>query len=383
MTSFGHQAIKLGFDYFYLRMRIGIAYYEEKKYDLAAPHFDKALQFNSGDELALEYLYYCYLFTSRNEEARMLSKQFSKELAVKTGVDKQSALGFILFEGGTKLSDSTHYYDKNKKTESNFYNPATYLQLGLNHYIKNRVSFFHAFTYFDQTSFTGTLRQLQYYIKSAIPLKHGWMISPAVQWVNINFSSEKTVVSNPPTPPPHPGMPPPPPPRQTLVTTTTNSSYYIGSLAIQKIVKKFTFSIGTTLSNMSNVTEFIHSGSIYYSLLGNSKLILGCAGYAHTINSYKTTYGSLSPFVFLYPQKNISIKLAYLQNAGNNIIEDNGYFVNNSPDLTRSRYSAMINLYLSKAITFYVVYQLENKLENIQQFTYKYNILVAGLKITP
>ena len=34
LIKFGNKAIHLGYDYFYLQMRIGIAYYEKKNYSL-------------------------------------------------------------------------------------------------------------------------------------------------------------------------------------------------------------------------------------------------------------------------------------------------------------------------------------------------------------
>ncbi len=389
LVSFGNKAVKQGYDYFYLKLRIGIACFEKKNYCLAEFHFKKALRFSSNDELTKEYLYYCYLYTGRTEDARMLSRQFGKELGSKIGTDKLSAIGFAMFEGGTKISDSTYYYDKSKKNESIFFNPATYFQLGLEHGIKKRVSVFHVLTYFNQKNFVGSLQQIQYYLKAGVPIKNNWLISPSFHYVNINFSSEITTTTTDTLWPP--GMPhiqPPPgaPPLRTTTNTSvstfkTNSNYFIGSLAVQKIVKNFTFSVGSTISNMSNKTQYINSASLYYSMLGNSKVVLGCTGYAHTIDNYKTTYISASPFIYIQPSNKIAVKLSYLSNVGNNIIEDNGYFVNNSPDLTKSRWSILVNFHASKSISLYATYQLENKQENIQQFNYRYNIIVAGIKI--
>src|ERR1039457_6036722 len=58
LISFGNKAVENGFDYYYLRMRIGTAYYEQKNYRTAQEHFWKAYQFNSTDDLSMEYLYY-------------------------------------------------------------------------------------------------------------------------------------------------------------------------------------------------------------------------------------------------------------------------------------------------------------------------------------
>ena len=83
LISFGNEAVQNGYDYFYMRMRIGVAYFEMKNYCLAELHFKKAIQFNTTDDLAKEYLYYCYVYTGKSEEARKLSRSFSVDLAKK------------------------------------------------------------------------------------------------------------------------------------------------------------------------------------------------------------------------------------------------------------------------------------------------------------
>ena len=39
LIKFGNRAINSGFDYYYLQIRIGIAYFEKKNYSLAENHF--------------------------------------------------------------------------------------------------------------------------------------------------------------------------------------------------------------------------------------------------------------------------------------------------------------------------------------------------------
>lgn len=374
LIDYGNMAVRKGYDYFYMQMRIGIAYYEKENYFLAEPHFKKALRFNAGDELAMEYLYYCYFFTGRYDEARLLSRGFSADLVQKIGLKKSSGIDFILAEGGTKITDSLTYYDVAKKKSVNYYNPATYFQLGLGHYVKNRVSLFHALTYFGQQNFIGSLRQLQYYVKAAIPTKNDWLISPSFHLINLNFVSESV-----PAKPSGTTTPFPPPITQTNVT---NDNYYVGSIVIQKSIRKFVLSIGNTFSNMSNKNQFLHSGFVAYSVFGNSKLVLGCTGYLHTIDTYSTINTSLVPFIYVQPSSRVSFKLSYLANNGNNIVEDNGYLVNNSPDLTSERISVLGNFHINKHLTLYALYQLEFKQESVQLFNYRYNVLLGGVKIS-
>lgn len=371
LIDLGKQALHKGYDYYYMRMRVAIAYYEKQNYILAEKHFEKALLFNSSDELAKEYLYYCYVFTGRSEQARLLSRSFSQQLATKTRTERSSAVEYLLFEGGTKTSDAAGYYDVHTGRKSNYFNPALYFHAGLNHYMKNRLSAFHAVTFFNQETFLGITRQRQYYLNVSIPFRKNWLISPAFHLIGV--SNETRV-----TPPPMPGKPPPRP-----ITTVANNTYYVGSLAVEKMFGKTLFNAGNTVSNMSGTTQLIHSAGLAYYFLGNSKIVLGCTGYLHTENNYSSLNVSYSPYLYLQPHRDFSLRLSYLANQQNNIIELNGYIVNNSPDLTNQRFGALATVNLSRSLALYGLYQLEMKQERVQLFNYQYNVIVVGLKITP
>ncbi len=51
----GKQALSLGYDYKYLRLRIGLAFFYKENYRNAAEHFHKALRFDSSDTIAAFY----------------------------------------------------------------------------------------------------------------------------------------------------------------------------------------------------------------------------------------------------------------------------------------------------------------------------------------
>ncbi len=392
LIKFGNNAIHLGYNYFYLQMRIGIAYYENKNYSVAEDHFKKALSFNAEDEVAQEYMYFCYLFNGKYEFARYYSKTFSAGLAEKIGTDSLSKINFILLEVGTKKTDNSNYYNDSTRKNTNYFNSPLYFQLGLNHYLKNRVSVFHALTYYEQKSYTGSVSQIQYYLKATIPFKNNFLVSPAIHYINSKFSTEAgaTVTDTlwPPGVPPHSV---PPPGAHPFMTTTrpsspaisTSSNYFVGSLSLQKTFRKVSVKIGTTFSNMNNVNQFMHNVSLGYSLFGNTRFILGCTGFLHTTDSYKSTNAGISPFVYLEPSKRISCKLSTLFNSKNNIIEDNGYLVNNSTDLTKQRYSALFTFLVSKRVSLYGLYQLEYKSSTAksQLFNYQYHVFVAGISI--
>ena len=78
----GKEAISQDLDYYYLRMRLGIAYYTKNNYRKAASHFEAALKFNRADPLAQEYLYFSLLFSGQHEGAAVIRNQFRGGLAV-------------------------------------------------------------------------------------------------------------------------------------------------------------------------------------------------------------------------------------------------------------------------------------------------------------
>ncbi len=92
LISLGKHALKQDVDFYYLRMRMGIARYDQKKYRQAGIHFRKALEFNQDDPVALEYLYYAYLFSGQIEQAKLLRKEFRGDLALKlTAPERKSS----------------------------------------------------------------------------------------------------------------------------------------------------------------------------------------------------------------------------------------------------------------------------------------------------
>ncbi len=75
LTKSSRKALKEDLDYYYLRMRAGIALYERGKYFLAENQFKKALKLNRIDPVSREYIYYSKLFSGKEKEASLYYKQ--------------------------------------------------------------------------------------------------------------------------------------------------------------------------------------------------------------------------------------------------------------------------------------------------------------------
>jgi tetratricopeptide (TPR) repeat protein len=360
-------AIDSGIDYFYLRMRIGIAYYENGNYNLAEKHFSKALFFNSTNDLVKEYLYYCYQYTGRMDQANWLATEFNDSLKLKIGALKPKYNALI--EAGVKQSNQNTFTDPISKKEMDYFEPAFYIQLGFRHGVKQRLSLFHAYTHFNQTTYLGKVNQNQYYLSANIPFKNNWLLSPAFHYMQTKFVGKKGVLLSP-----NPISGP------SLDSVYPTSNYFTGALTIQKDIDQFVLSFGTTVSNNYKALQLIQNGFISYSVFGNSKLVVGSNIYLNSISNNTKLYTAIAPFVYFQPVSRFAIKASYLANNGINLIEDNAYLINNSIDLTTSRWSILSNFMMNKNVTIYGLYQLENKQEIIQSFDYKYNVFSLGLK---
>ncbi|MBU0486978.1 MAG: hypothetical protein KKA07_00990 [Bacteroidetes bacterium] len=111
VLRYAKPAFKKDIDYFYLRMRAGIAYYSLGKFMKAIPHFKKALSFNADDALAMEYLYYSYLFSGRTADALAMTNELPQSLKEKLGLVKKKFITGTYAEAGPIITDAADEID--------------------------------------------------------------------------------------------------------------------------------------------------------------------------------------------------------------------------------------------------------------------------------
>lgn len=80
ILEIGDKALESEIDYYYLRMRMGFALFKKSRYRMAIPHYKKALEFSNNSATAYEYLYYCYQYSGRVQDAEKLIAQFPEAL---------------------------------------------------------------------------------------------------------------------------------------------------------------------------------------------------------------------------------------------------------------------------------------------------------------
>lgn len=202
------EAIDKGIDNYYIRIRMGIAYYEQENYMQSTEHFEKALKFRPGEKLAMEYLYYANKFSGRREEADITAEKFPAELKAKTGYRVPQFINGIYTEGGYTFN--SNYSEQNKTDltgEADIYGDQklikgySYFNLSLLHKIGSRFSITHGYTNLNlnytrqiyeqiegSKDFDISTSQNEYYILGNYYLGSGFNLMGSYHYLNVNVS---------------------------------------------------------------------------------------------------------------------------------------------------------------------------------------------------
>lgn len=111
-----------GFDYYYIRMRLGILAYYKQRYKISSDNFRKAIEFSSHDTLSHEYIYYSYLFSGRELDAKLYlasitySRKNNVLKSVKSGGISKAFIGSSYSAGDVLLYQTNALYYESVKS---------------------------------------------------------------------------------------------------------------------------------------------------------------------------------------------------------------------------------------------------------------------------
>lgn len=336
----GNQAIKSGIDYYFLRMRLGIAFYEKHNYIKASSHFKKALEYNEGDPVALEYLFYSCLFTGKDACARFISKDFNDPLRAKTGTSTKKYVDNIKVEylynnclTDNIISEPDNYFPYifagYQIVTRNFHN----FSLSASHPIGHRFSLFHGYTYLHKTNLYHyndgiyilnnpeyTIRQHQYYITFNTTFQGDWMISPSIHILTFNYPLISSISTG------GPGS-------LRVTYTPTNDYNFITGLSVSKSAGLIDIRFATHYTFLNDKEHIQNLLGLTLFPLGNLNLYLG-GDIASNIELISKT--EIQPvfnafFGFSLFEK-IWVEFSGTTGEIQNFTESNGYYVYNSLD---------------------------------------------------
>ncbi len=202
LVKLGQEALKEGIDYYYLRMRLGIAYYEKGQYRPAARHFTQALTFNSHDPLAVEYLYYAYKFSGRPMDAALVYGKYKHLLSQRQVKSPYGIIGSFYTEGGLKFLSPAN----------DNVSPLKYFHAGAQQQLGSRLNLYHGYMRISQNLYdyetlnqpgpgppatvktTTRYVQNEYYLKAVVPVAMGLQFmgslhTQAIKDSTVNYSN--------------------------------------------------------------------------------------------------------------------------------------------------------------------------------------------------
>ena len=359
LETFGAQAIKNKIDYFYLRERMGIAFYEQQKYQSAAPQFDKAYQFNSSDELLQEYLFYSYAFNNRYDNALRLTKGFSKDLKKKTGTEKPAPINYAQIDFTVKIP-----------SRSDLVLPLYNLGISFNHRITRGYSVFHAYSFTYQRYTGGIYNQHKYFVSANIPLPKGFSMQPAFSFMADQYSD--TVFSQPSRPPQRPTPP--------QINKKTYFSF-LGSLNLSKVFPYAKLDLTNAFSNLDTVYQIQHSLGLTVYPLSNQKLSLSATAILHTNDFYKTFHPLVQAGIHFNAPKFFAMAVVYTYANVYNFHLYNGLLVQNGYDLLKHNVTVVPEFIIKNRFSIYAAYQLEFKTTRETKINYIAHGISFGTKL--
>lgn len=338
----GREALNHGFDSYYLRMRLGIAYYSKEKYMLTEKHFRKALEYSEQNADATTYMYYQKLYTNREEEAHAYY-EIDNEYKPKFVSD-------IYFEAGIKISDEKAAPRKLR-----------YGLISLKHQLSTKVSFFHAYQYLERDYIEddgtgsgqnqgGTMMQTsqsEYYASLDILAGQGFYISPAYHFQRVLFEGFKY-------------------------------NNYVLSIALAKnigITKLYTSASYSRIDDL-NQTQF-GVGLTIYPLANQNLYIDNLIVRQKESEEWRTQFKQRLGFRL---SKKIWLEGWYAGGEMRYFNEQNAFIVFNSPNIINMRYGGGLT-WLIKKSTLYLHVIKEQKEEYTTETSFSYLDFIVGLNI--
>jgi hypothetical protein len=420
LIHLGKEAHKRDIDFYYLKLRMGVAYYESGKYRKAVKYFEQTLKENPSDVFIQEYLYYSYMFAGRQSEAVKFSKNMNVELKKQRNINFPHILQGVQTEGGyfmntdydskvsldnDLLEDGDEQYIYATQTVPKDYK---YFNFGLTHGVNKSITFFHSYTnlqiqklqqyhtyeyenddygYIKDSAKTindtaVTTIQHQYYASLNIQLKRGFSIVPAFHYLNTtntNYIYSYDSITH----------------GQDFSSGTTYLNSYLVYLGLIKQCGLFTIGTSMSYSTLNNKKQLQPGVSLVYYPFGNLNFYTTSNLY-YQINKLPGEKGNKESNIIFSQKVGFKVYKVWLEGTAmlggvSEYNESGGFVVYNSVDKIQQKFEGVLIIPMFKGkIDLSLRYQnikftgnitrMKNKTDIYNKdFNYTNNLFIGGL----
>lgn len=202
IIALGKQSRAEGIDFYYLKVRMGIAYFKENKMFSAIQFLEEAYALDPNSAVVQDYLYWAYRYSGLEMESRLFYTKMSKELKDKIKLDLPvvSDITFNVLATNNLDYDALLKTNTNSGTDHTRVIPKNYqmYSVGLSHPISKRLNLFHQFTMMPTTSVqqkrvgsvleneTYKAMEYRYYADVTVALGNRWYLDT---YLNVVFGN--------------------------------------------------------------------------------------------------------------------------------------------------------------------------------------------------
>ncbi len=412
----GKIGLENGIDYYYLRMRIGEAYYAMGKYALAIPHFEEALEFSVGDKMASEYLYYSLLNLGKTDQAYRLGRSFNPFLQQSLNIKRKPVAeadvfgGYIFSNNENKNGELTLLHGQDDFGQQTLIGNQVYMHAGLKFRITPSFSLYVSGSFLNITrtnrfeyklteqvkgtpvdapdgwivnrfyeknvirdqSFEGQIRQNEYYANGKIQLADGWAVNlfgnfitikaPVIDHYTYSVLKTDTLAWQPVTGAVQTTMWV----EDTMVFIEKDTSLvnWVGGINLEKDFNIVTLNVFGTISRLTENLQGQAGLSLFYYPLGNT-LFYGKTELTVFFEPGEI-YGKQSRLIFYQMLgiklfKNTWLEGEYLTGNIHNVNIKQGLLVYNLPEKINHLLGVNLHIYIAKHLELSVIYSYSNK----------------------
>lgn len=385
LVSLVHEALKYDIDFYYLRLRAGVSYFNKKQYLLALAHFYKALEFYPADFTTKEYIFYCHLYLGNIEKA--------KEIVQKMPITYQSYyLSFVKYSNNINIEsgyqntnfssnqDTSKFLADGVFAESDRTKSLQYYQLGGDFNLTKKVKLYagvslvnnlksqHIYSkdnyyYYDynnsifnkqikvkDTSLEYNLYQYQTYLGATINLPNQFTLLAGFQDMYYKQSKLSAISDSS---------------KSTLLDTLVYNYRYslqgitqnnfATSLTLMKSYKNWQGQMSVGFANIVKTSIFQAGGQFIYFPLGNYNLSL-TAGYYFSKDTLTRNIGLFK--IAGKITERLWFESYHYQGNLKNFQESNSYVIYNVSDAIKSKSGVSLTYYYSQRLSLGVRYDL-------------------------
>lgn len=371
LIDFSGEVRAEGIDFFYLQARTGIAYFNLKKYRIAADWFLKAWENDKSFEWLQEYLYYSLIYGGRSAEASKVADNFSVSFKQKIYYQKMKPTRAAVEIGYSFNPDFDELSNTNFDEEievGNDYGEAFILKnyhfesVDYSHQLAPGVFLNHNFTHLginreeqvfwgEKNTFPIKVKQNQYFINPIFVVGEKWYVSPSAVFI---WGNSDLVLGdyNP----------------NSFYASSVKFSDFIFSASTWSHWGNFSPGAEINLANIYNEGFTQLSGWITYYPFSNTNLYFTPRVYFKSdaengfgYNTFGISGGAQLGPIHFYGQ--------YLNGDMKNFIESAGYVVSNFPGRSTRKFMGSLYFPFAKKYQFVVRYINQDVFEKYQVYT--------------